>query len=198
MSRRRKKKFQVNGQAGGQAPQAAPPAQGQSILDAAEQKVESQLTPETRESYLKIVVAGMKAGLENGPNSILAGLAKSKDPVADCAKGAIGLVLVLKHQAHGIMPVKAMVPAGMTLMLKALAFADRTGIVKVGNDELVRATHIFKDTFLAKFGVTPQMLQAAVVKTHSLTQDPVAMEQMKRTAGFTRHPDAPAPTEGGA
>jgi hypothetical protein len=107
-------------------------AKGQSVIDAAEQLVERQLTPETHESYLKIVVAGMKAGLENGPNSILAGLEKSADPVADCAKGAIGLVLILKHQAKGIMPVKAMIPAATTLMLKALAFVDRTGIAKVG------------------------------------------------------------------
>lgn len=183
MMSRRRKKFR-----------AQPQAQAMPILAAAEQKVESQLTPDTHESYLKIVVAGMKAGLADGPNSILAGLAKSKDPVSDCAKGAIGLVLVLKHQAKGIMPVKAMIPAGMTLMLKALAFADRTGIVKVGNDELVRASHIFKDTFLAKFGVTPPMLQHAMIKVHALTQDPVAMEQMKRKAGFVRHPDASQPT----
>lgn len=187
MSRRRKRKSQV-------VPQAQNTAMGQPILDAAEQKVEGQLMPDTRESYLKIVVAGMKAGLKNGPNSILAGLAKSRDPIADCAKGAVGLVLILKHQAKGIMPVKAMIPAAMTLMLKGLAFADKTGIVKVGNDELVRATHIFANTLLAKFGVTPQMMQHAMVKAHGLTQDPVAMEQMKRSSGFVRHPEAHEPT----
>lgn len=198
MSRRRRKKKLMAANAAAQAtgPSANGPTipQDQPILEAAEQKVESQLTPDTRESYLKIVVAGMKAGMANGPNSILAGLTKSKDPIADCAKGAIGLVLILKHQAQGIMPVKAMVPAGMTLMLKALAFADRTGIVKVGSEELVRATNIFKDTFLAKFGVTPPMLQHAMTKAHALTQDPVAMEQMKRKAGVVRHPDASEPT----
>lgn len=174
------------------APKSAP--QGEQLIDAAEQKVESQLTPETHESYLKIVVAGMKAGLANGPNSILAGLRKSKDPLSDCAKGAIGLVLILKHQAKGIMPIKAMVPAGMTLMLKALSFADRAGLVKIGPDELARATNVFKDTFLAKFGVTPPMLQHAITKVHGITQDPVAMEQIKRKAGFVKHPDASEPT----
>jgi hypothetical protein len=168
--------------------------QGQAAIDATEQLVERQLTPDTREVYLKIVVAGMKAGLENGPNSILAGLQKSKDPVADCAKGAIGLVLILKHQSKGIMPVKAMVPAAMTLMLKALSFADRTGIVKVGPDELARATHIFANLFLAKFGITPQMMQTAMTKVQGLTQDPVAMEQMKRASGVVRHPMASSPT----
>lgn len=184
---RRKKKFRP-------VAQGNPPAQSGSIIDAAEQRIESQLTPQTHESYLKIVVAGMHAGLANGPNSILAQLSKSQDPVADCAKGAIGLVLILKHQAKGIMPIKAMVPAAMTLMLKALSFADRTGVVKVGAPELSRATHIFANMFLSKLGVTPQMMQHAINKTHAITQDPVAMEQMKRSNGFVRHPDASEPT----
>lgn len=191
MSRRRKRKPPIP------VPQQA---SGQSVIDAAEQKVESQLDADTRESYLKIVVAGMKAGLANGPNSILAGLRESKDPITDCAKGAIGLVLILKHQAKGIMPVKAMIPAGMTLMLKALAFADKLGVVKVGPDELVRATHIFAKVFLGKFGITPPMLQHAMTNVQSLTKNPVAMEQMRRSAGFVRHPEASEPTplpEGG-
>lgn len=164
------------------------------ILDAAEQRIESQLTPETRENYLKIVIAGMKAGLDKGPDSIMASLKTSQDPIADCAKGAIGIVLILRRQAKGIMPIKAMIPAAMTLMLKALAFADKTGIVKVGNDELVRATNIFSHILMGKIGVTPQMIQTALVKVHGLTQDPVAMEQMKRKAGVVRHPDASEPT----
>lgn len=188
MSRRRKRKLPIAA-----APMAPQGPQGQALIDAVEQKVESQLMPDAKESYLKIVVAGMKAGLQGGPNSILAGLKTSQDPIADCAKGAIGLVLVLKHQAKGVMPLKAMVPAAMTLMLKALTFADRMGIVKVGANEVVRATHIFADAMLKKLGVTPQMMQHAMVKTHALTQDPVAMEQMKRTAGVTRHPEAPPP-----
>lgn len=192
MSRRRQKRVK---------PVAPSPTDGatdipanQPILQAAEQKIESQLLPEIRESYLKIVVAGMKAGMAGGPDSIMAKLRGSKDPIADCAKGAIALVIILKHQSKGIMPMKAMVPAASTLMLKALSFAEQTGIVKVGNDELVRATHIFAKTFLQKLNVTPQMMSHAITKAHALTQDPVAMEQMKRTAGMVKHPDASTPT----
>lgn len=189
--RRRKKNFKPTAPA---VPQAVDIPQSQPLLAQAEQKIESQLLPDIRDSYLKIVVAGMKAGLANGPNSLIAGLRNSKDPVADCAKGAIGIVVLLKHQSKGIMPIKAMIPAASTLMLKALSFAENMGIVKVGNDELVRAAHVFKDTFLGKLGVTPAMLQHAITKTHALTQDPVAMEQIKRKAGFVKHPDASVPT----
>ena len=168
-------------------------SQSQPILEQAEQKVESQLLPDVRESYLKIVVAGMRAGMTDGPNSLLASLRDSKDPVSDCAKGAIGLVFTLKSQAKGIMSEKAMVPAASTLMFKALSFAEQMGLVKVGPDELSRATQIFAETFMSRIGVTPQMMAHAMGKVHTLTQDPVAMEMMSRKAGFTKHPDAAEP-----
>ena len=183
MSRRRMKKPRRNAA-------VTAVSQNQPILQRAEEKVESQLLPDVRESYLKIVVAGMKAGMANGPESILAKLRDSKDPVADCAKGAIGLVFILKQQAKGIMPEKAMVPAASTLMFKALAFAEQMGLIKVGNEELARAMEIFAGTFLEKVGVTPQMMKHAVGKVQTMTQDPVAMEMMKRKAGFVKHPDA--------
>lgn len=187
MSRRRMKKPMKPAP---QAPVTIPA--GQPVLKAAEDKIESQLLPEIRESYLKIVVAGMKAGLSGGPKSIIAGLKDSKDPLSDCAKGAIGLVTILKNQARGVMPIKAMIPAASTLMIKALSFADQMGVIKVGPDELAKATQIFADMFLKKLGVTPQMLQHAMGKAKELTQDPVAMEMMKRKAGFSKHPEAGA------
>ena len=59
------------------------------VLEAAEQKIESNLVPNNRANYMKIVVAGMKIGLAKGPDSMLAKLHNSKDPVNDCAKGAV-------------------------------------------------------------------------------------------------------------
>lgn len=164
------------------------------LLEMAEQKVESQLVPETRQNYMKIVVAGQHAALDGGPNSILATLKQSKDPVSDAAKGAVSLCLILRKQAHGIMPLKAMVPAAMTLMLKALDFADRAGIVKVGQPELVRATHIFTDFMFAKFGITKQGLANAGQKVYAITQDPQKMAAINLKAGVTVHPGAATPT----
>ena len=184
--RRRNQRPSLNGRV------QSPPTQ--SILVAAEEKIESQLAPEARDNYLKIVIAGMKAALDDGQNSFLAGLKTSKDPVADCAKGALSLVLILKHQAKGVMPENAMIPAASTLMIKALSFADRMGVVKVGNPELVRATHIFTNEILRGMKMTPQKLSHALTKTHALMQDPIAMEQMKRAAGTVQHPMQSKPT----
>lgn len=68
------------------------------VLAAAEAKVEAGLLPQTRASYDKIVIAGMRAGLSGGVESILAGLGQSRDPVYDCARGAVNLVVMLHRQ----------------------------------------------------------------------------------------------------
>lgn len=164
------------------------------LLQQAEDKVETGLTADNRVNYNKIVVAGMHVALDKGPEGIMASLGKSKDPIADAAKGAISLVLILRKQAKGVMPLKAMVPAAMTLMLKALDFADRSKIVPVGEAELVRATHIFTDTIFARFGITKQGLANAATKVHAITQDPEAMAKINLKSGLTRHPDAAVPT----
>jgi hypothetical protein len=164
------------------------------LLEQTEEKIESNLTPENRANYMKIVVAGMHIGLDKGPNGIMASLGKSKDPIADAAKGAVSLVIILRQQAHGVMPLKAMVPAAMTLMLKALDFVGRSKIAEVGQPELVRATHIFTDTMFARMGITKAGLANAATKVHALTNDPQAMAAINLKAGITRHPMAATPT----
>jgi hypothetical protein len=182
----------------------APPAAGAAqttnqmsspILEAAEQKIEEQLAQDdqNKQNYQKIVVAGMAAALSRGPDGILASLRKSPDPVRDAAKGAVSLVLILRRNARGVMPLKAMVPAAMTLMLRALDFVNRTG-TKIGTPELVRATHIFTNEVFAAFHITPAMLAHASTQVHALTQDPVAMAAINQKAGITQHPNAANPT----
>jgi hypothetical protein len=164
------------------------------LLAQTEQHLESQLPPQTRANYDKIVLAGMHAGLEGGPKSLLASLQNSKDPIADAAKGSIALVMFLRHEAHGIMPVNAMVPAAMTLMLHALGFVDKSGMAKIGQAELARATHIFTNLMLTSFHVTPNMINHAANVVHGFTQNPVAMDAINRKIGVVRHPMASIPT----
>lgn len=168
--------------------------QNNKILEAAEQKVESNLVPQVRANYQKIVVAGMKVALNGGPNSGMAKLRRSPDPVKQCAVGAVNLVLMMRRMAKGVMPAKAMVPAAMTLMIQALDFCDRTGVVKVGTPELVRATHIFTDAIFGKLGISQQMLHHAANSVHAITQDPAKMEMIKRKIGIVKAPGASEPT----
>lgn len=164
------------------------------VLQAAEQKIESQLTPANRADYLKIVTAGMKIALQGGPKSILAALSNSKTPLQDCVHGAINLCGLMWKQSRGTMPIKAMVPAAMTLLIQALDFADKSGIVKIGAPELVQATHMFTDVLFAKLGISKAMLHTAAGKVHGLIQDPAQLAKLNLAAGVTKDPRAPQPT----
>ena len=160
------------------------------LLQVAELKIERNLTPQNRANYMKVVVAGMNVLLRGGPKSILAKLKGRQDPVSDCAIGAVNLVLILRKESKGVMPLKAMIPAGMTLMLKALDFANSLGQVKIGNAELDRATHIFTNTLFGHFHITPPMINTAMQKVHALMADPKAMAAIRLKAGATKHPNA--------
>jgi len=164
------------------------------LLQQTEDKIESGLTPETRQNYMKIVVAGLHVALDRGSGSPMASLAKSQDPIADAARGAVSLVIILRKEARGVMPLKAMVPAAMTLMLRGLDFISRSKIAPVGQPELVRATHIFTDFVLARFGISKAGLANAAQRVHAITQDPEAMAKINLKAGITRHPMAATPT----
>ena len=167
------------------------------VLQQIEQQIEAGLTPQTRADYMKIVVAGGHlANANNG--AMLVQLSKAPDPIAAAAKGAVGLVLIMRKetQAPGKvpMPMKSAVPAAMTLMVNALDFISRSKIAPVGTPELERAVHIFTDYLFARMGITKAGLASAAQKVHSLTQDPQAMTAIQMKSGLLRHPMAPTQT----
>jgi hypothetical protein len=76
-----------------------------------------------------------------------------------------------------------MVPAAMTLMLHALDFADKTGLVKVNQQTLVQATHQFGMEMFKRFNITPAMIQTAATKVHAIANDPAQSAKLKQLAG---------------
>jgi|TARA_R110000868_G_scaffold246180_2_gene502801 hypothetical protein len=149
------------------------------LLKRVEAQVESQVPPAVRENYMKIVVSGMKYAMKDGANSIIASLKQSKDPLGDSVKGAINIVGLLRKAAKGTMPVNAMIPAAMTLLLQALDFADKTGILKVGQAEVDKATKMFMETILPLLNVPPEKMNAMMQQVHDLMRDPAKMAQLK-------------------
>lgn len=169
-----------------------------SLLQQAEERIEGQLIDPIREPYNRVVVAGLQLALQKGPNGILASLKNSKNPIYDCAAGAVNLVGLMSRQSRGTMPVKAMVPAATTLMLKALDFADRIGLVKVGPQELSQATKILANLVLKHVGVSPKMLQTAAGRVQEMARDPQKMAALQRAAGVGKDSGAaPNTPEGG-
>jgi hypothetical protein len=165
------------------------------LLAQAEEKLEANIVdPATHQNYMKIVVAGLNIALDKGPDGFMGKLRNSRDPVSDCATGAVALLLIMRKESKGVMPMKAGVPAGMTLMFHGLDFIDRARIAKIAEPDLDRATTIFTNTLFHKLGITPKMLQTAATNVHKITQDPGKMELINRKAGFVKSPDASQPT----
>lgn len=164
------------------------------LLRQAEAQLETNLTPDNRQNYMKVVVAGLNIALDKGADGFMARLANSQDPIGDCARGAVALVLIMRKQSRGVMPIKAMIPAGMTLMFHGLDFIDRAKIAKIAAPELDKASTIFTNFLFAKLKITADMLQHAAGRVHEMMQDPAQMELINRKAGLVKSPGASEPT----
>lgn len=148
------------------------------LVKQVEVQIEQRLKAGVRESYMKIVIAGMKYILDKGDKGILAQLGNSQNVVEDTVKGAIGLVGILRRAAKGAMPADAMIPAAMTLMLEALDYAERVGLVTIDNSVIDKATQLFIETMLPTLGITPQKLGQLTSQVHGIMQDPDKMAKI--------------------
>lgn len=151
------------------------------LLHEAEAKIEGAVGDgQARADYLKVVVAGMRAALANGPQGMLARLRTAPDPVKLCAIGAVGLVMHMRQISQGTMPPRSMISGATTLMLQALDFVDHAGIVKVDKTELDRATHILTNALFQAFGISMPMLNRMAAAAHGVTQNPGQMQALEQ------------------
>jgi hypothetical protein len=164
------------------------------LLAQTEARIEANIADQqVKIDYQKIVVAGLHIALANGPNSFMAKLRNSRDPIGDCARSAAHLVLIMRRESRGDMPIKAMVPAGITLMLHGLDFIDRAKIAKIAEPELDKATTLFTNELFHKMGITTQMIEQLSGRVNQIVQNPVAMHAINVKAGLVRHPMSPQP-----
>jgi hypothetical protein len=151
------------------------------LLRQVEAKVEEAVGDgKARADYLKVVVAGMRAALANGPQSMMAKLRDAPDPVKLCALGAVALVMHMRQISQGTMPPNSIISGATTLMLQALDFADHAGLAKVDNEALVRATHILTNALFQAFGITLPMLNKLAATAHGVMQDPGQMQAIQQ------------------
>ena len=165
------------------------------ILKGAQEAVERNLTTLNRKNYDKIVDWGLEVGLQQGKDGILASVRESKDPIRDCALGAVNLVQVLRVQGQGTMPEQAFAPGAFVLMLYALDFAANIRVVKVDMPAFTRATHIYTNQVFKMFGVKPQKLVDMANQTYDVMDHPGKFELVQRHAGTVRDPMASVPVD---
>jgi hypothetical protein len=166
------------------------------LLQQTEDAIEAGLAPDTRREYQRLVLAGMKAALKDGPKGILRNLPQSKDPVRDCAIGAVNVTFAMIKEAKGQVPEKAVVPACYALMLHALDIAAGIGKVEITNQVIAQATKIATDRIFAASRISPQMLNKAAGAVNGLRKDPTKMDKVMLAIGAHRDPRASMPTPG--
>lgn len=150
------------------------------LLKQAQTELESKIVPEAKENYDKIVVAGeMLAMGKKDSNSAMADIKTAKDPLDMVVKAVIGILHLLRKQAKGVMPVNAMVPAGMTLVFQGLDVAERVGVLKVTKDVLAKAVKLYISIVLQKLRITPEKLRGYMQQAHDIVNDPQKLSQMK-------------------
>lgn len=162
-------------------PVVALPSIQNPLLRAAEAKVEEAIGDgQARADYLRVTVAGMRAALAGGPDSMAANLLKRPDPVKLAAQGAVGLVMHMRQISQGTMPERSIISGATTLMLQALDFVDHAGAVKVDAAALDRATHILTNALFQAFGISPAMLNKMAAATHGVMQNPARMQAVQQ------------------
>lgn len=165
------------------------------VLKAAVAQIEKNIQPHLKPAYDKIVVAGMKVGLNGGKDSPLAKLITMENPAAEAGKGAASLVLILRKNSKDSMPQNVMVTAGGTLTLYALEFLEDSKTITVGKEEITAAMKAYTNTIFKALGITPQMLIKGNETMEKITKDPAAMELMRRKAGLVKAPGTSSPVD---
>jgi hypothetical protein len=139
---------------------------------------------QARAAYNKIVKAGTAAIYDKAMfQKLTADIQKSGDPVKTVSEGMIGILGLLYQKSNKTMPIPPMVLAGMALLLDALDFMEQSGLVKIDKAELNRATTMYVNSLLPKFGLTPDKLGAALGPLQGAIQDPNKLAQMRQSAG---------------
>lgn len=150
------------------------------LLQQTEETIEKTVSEEDKEAYDRIMVAGMKVLFSQKTHgALIAKLKESENPIEDTGKGAVGLIVTLWNESKGTMPVKAMIPAGLTLMLHALDYLDSTGAVAIDKQELDQATEVFIETLMPQMGLTPERVQELTGGVQEVMADPEKMKQYK-------------------
>jgi hypothetical protein len=151
------------------------------LIKQVEQRLESQISPQVRDAYMRIVVAGMKVAMDKGEDGLMASIAQSNNPLNDIVKGTLSIVGALRSKANGTMPVNAMILAGMALVLQGLDFADRTGIMKVTATEIDQATHLYTETLFSLLKISPSQIASALKSVDDVRRDPTKMAKLQGT-----------------
>ena len=147
-------------------PEAQKPQQSSDpIINQIEQGIEAKVPPEMKKAYMAVVVAGMKVMFDPKTSKFIAErLGASDDIVNNVATGIADLIMLIYNESKRTMSIPAAMLAAITLMCKALDYAEKTMGVKVDSQMAAACTKATTTACMNKFGITQDKIDQAIAQ----------------------------------
>ena len=141
------------------------------LLDKIEQGIEAKLKPEDKSSYDRIVLAGTKIMFDQQTHGMMIEILQGSGDLPSKVAGGITRLIGLLYQASKhTMPMQAVIPAAITLMVKALDFAERGMGQQLNAAIIAESAKQTSAAILQQFGVTPEKIQSLLVQNKGAAQ----------------------------
>lgn len=125
------------------------------MLDPSQIRASMKIPPQLKESYLKIISAGMKVMFSDKTSGMMVQQLKSSpDMVKNLSDGIAGLMAILFKQSQNKMPQQLIVPAALELLTHAVDFIAKTKMAQLTPKQVGDATVATIYAVLAKFHIS--------------------------------------------
>ena len=127
-------------------------------------KAKLQVPPQFKDAFERVVVAGMKIMFDQSTHAFaMKRVQQGEGSVGQRLGNAVASMLsVILEKGKGGIPPQVVVPAGITLLVSAADFMNRSGIEAVSAKEIGVATEVMIDDVLKMFKIDPA--KAAALK----------------------------------
>lgn len=120
-------------------------------------KSKMRVPPQFKDAYERVVVAGMKIMFDQSTHAFaMKRVQQGEGSVGQRLGNAVaGLLSLILEKGKGGIPPQVVVPAGITLLVSAADFMNRSGIEAVPAKEVGVATEVMIDDVLKMFKIDP-------------------------------------------
>lgn len=136
-----------------------------------------KMPPELQNAYERVVVAGMKIMFDKSSHRLLLKEIQGPGtPGEKLGKGIVGLMMTMFQKSNKTMPPAVIVPAGLELLMQAAEFANKSGLMKVTNQDIGEGVDIMLNLLLKAFGVKPEQIQQMLSQYSNRNVDAAAQQ----------------------
>jgi hypothetical protein len=160
----------------------------QQIVDMVEGKVKNM------DAFDRIVTAGKKTMFNPKIRKQLTdGLATAENIPLEVGQGVAGIIMTLRQQSRGTMPVEPMMQAATVILMEALDSLSKVGILELTPDTIGEATLAMAEALLGAIGVSKEKMATLMGNVKTVVEDPAKLESYR---AHSNKGAAPAPEQG--